>query len=125
MITDFKDGVAVVLKGDGYTNDVVYIDAAMKEIYPKLTQKNVGYSASNDLKPTGILSENMRAYFDCKLQRWGYMDHHGNPVVEPQFLEALPLPRRPGGRAGRNRKMGSPALGIHRRAGEDGDRTHL
>ena len=91
MITDFKDGVAVVLKGDGYTNDVVYIDAAMKEIYPKLTQKNVGYSASKDLKPTGILSENMRAYFDCKLQRWGYMDHHGNPVVEPQFLEALPF----------------------------------
>ena len=33
----------------------------------------------------------MTPYFDCKLQRWGYMDHHGNPVVEPQFLEALPF----------------------------------
>lgn len=90
-ITDFKDGVAVVLKGDGYTNDVVYIDAAMKEIYPKLTQKNVGYSAGNDLKPTGILSENMRAYFDVKSKLWGYMDQHGNSVIAPRFLEALPF----------------------------------
>ncbi len=91
MITDFKDGVAVVLKGDGFSNEVVYIDTKMREIYPELTQKEVGYSAANDLKPTGILSENMRAYFDVKSKLWGYMDHHGKPVIEPRFLEALPF----------------------------------
>ncbi len=92
-ITDFKDGVAAVekLNPKTYNTEIVYINARGEEIYPDMAQKEPGYVGTFDLKTQGILSENMRAFYDLKLKRWGYMDGNGRQVIAPQFLEALPF----------------------------------
>ncbi|MCH5224030.1 MAG: WG repeat-containing protein [Muribaculaceae bacterium] len=79
--TNFCDGVA--LAKINY-NTYVFIDPEGNEVYPGVTswpETNSFYS--NQVQS---ISDGMRAYYDPKPGKWGFLDDKGKIAVEPKFM---------------------------------------
>ncbi len=89
--TQFYDGVAKVFMRDGRTEQVFYINTQGEKVWPALAYtydisvKGSSMSIKEGMHP---IREGLRAYFDNKTSRWGYLDDKGNVAIPAKFLGA-------------------------------------
>ena len=81
-VTQFKDGVAMVLEAVNGQNISYYINTRGVKIYPHLTEvlEKYPYEAHSC-----VLKENRRAYYSNNARAWGFLDAAGEVVIEPKY----------------------------------------
>lgn len=80
-VTEFIDGVAIVMTNAANNSKSFYIDTTGKKLYPTLS---VDGHASNSIRP---LRDGLRA-FAKSYQKWGYIDANGTVKLAPKFKSA-------------------------------------
>jgi|GEM_PF-1513112 len=89
--TQFVDGLARMQKQNADMSTVwVYVNTEGKEVFPQLNSASYS-SFITEKNPIAPLSEGLRAHYDNKLKKWGYIDEKGNIVIQPQFAQARPF----------------------------------
>lgn len=89
--TQFVDGLARMQKQNADMSTVwVYVNTEGKEVFPQLNSASYS-SFITEKNPIAPLSEGLRAHYDDKLKKWGYIDEKGNIVIQPQFTQARPF----------------------------------
>ena len=84
----FVDGIASICTEIRDKNDyqvgfkIEYINTDGETVYPSLSYK----SEDPWIFPARKLNDGLRAYYDAKQQRWGYLDSDGNITIQPQYL---------------------------------------
>ena len=85
VVTQFHDGVAMVLETVNGQNVSYYINTRGRKIYPHLAEVLEKYPYEAYSCP---LNDNRRAYYSNKTRSWGYLDAAGQIVIEPKFESA-------------------------------------
>ncbi len=89
--TQFVDGLARMQKQNADMSTVwVYVNTEGKEVFPQLNSASYS-SFITEKNPIAPLSEGLRAHYDNKLKKWGYIDEKGNIAIQPQFAQARPF----------------------------------
>lgn len=89
--TQFVDGLARMQKQNADMSTAwVYVNTEGKEVFPQLNSASYS-SFITEKNPIAPLSEGLRAHYDNKLKKWGYIDEKGNIVIQPQFAQARPF----------------------------------
>ena len=82
QVSQFVDGVAMVIEQSEDGNLSYYIDNTGEKILPHLEESGVGYRSSAVVRP---IKCGLRAYLCNKTSTWGYLDESGQVVIEPKF----------------------------------------
>lgn len=89
--TQFVDGLARMQKKNADMSTIwVYVNTEGKEVFPQLNSSTHS-TFITEKNPIAPLSEGLRAHYDNKLKKWGYIDEKGNIVIQPQFEQARPF----------------------------------
>ncbi|MDE6824071.1 MAG: WG repeat-containing protein [Duncaniella sp.] len=86
-VTNFVDGVAIVITNVNNKNKSFYIDTTGKNIYPGVS---IDGSAQNSIRP---LCDGLRAFVKS-YQEWGYIDANGVVKLEPKYKSATDFSER-------------------------------
>ena len=82
LVSQFVDGIAMVVESLEDGNVSYYINPAGEKVYTHLEEKGFGYRAAAVVRP---VKDGLRAYYSNTNQAWGYLDAAGNVVIEAKY----------------------------------------